>query len=624
MNVDRRSSASAVKPLFTLQHSGLSNWDGNGNGNSSGNGVTSICFLRNSGLCDSYQSQYLDSDARPGHNDNSNVDSDSCSESDSDSDSDTSFDGMELKSHALLSSSRNHQSSIQPSGSSGGGGSRCNLPQHLNVNASAINTATSLSFANALLASTHTNGYAYIWDLSRRRVVKTLDEGDAFLNHFDHNLGPGLALGVVNADGDGNGNGRRHLFHQRRDADGTIIIYDEEYNAVQLLQCFSQTFCQASACTTSTITIGGDQSSSDRNSTSYSDSVPSHIGGNLIATPSKHEAFAQLWDVRIGDGMGNKSKSVGVIHGAKMNGDDVSKWRDEGMLTSLKLSSSYHCGQGNSDGIISDGIRRCGGGQTTFLACGMESGKIFIHDLRMTGKEEFQVTAQDIIETEACSVSFGINPILCLDSYQSCDEKNKVKDKDKGAGSAGALITRSTAKRSGTHLDTACHTFKNSLIVIAGKAADAAELMAKPEHDRGTVAVIKATSLKDVPMDDNHPESTPTTLPSRIRMLARVRAKVGTCRLSNELSNNGKPGVGVCRFRPDGKVFAVGGWDKRVRIYSRTSANILITLRGLNEESVTALDWAGGEISEELMREGVLASGSNDGKISLWRAFPRN
>eukprot|EP01083_Nonionella_stella_P132325 402263_1 len=504
--------------------------------------------------------------------------------------------------------------------------------------------ATSLSFANTLLASTHTNGYAYIWDLSRRRVVKTLDEGDAFLNHFDHNLGPGLALGVVSANGDangngnGNGNGRRHLFHQRRDADGTIIIYDEEYNAVQLLQCFSQTFCQATACTTSTIDIRGDQSisissSSDRKGTSSysdidSDSAPSHIGGNLIATPSKHEAFAQLWDIRIGGGMGNKSKSVGVIHGAKMNGDDVSKWRDEGMLTSLKLSSSYHLGEGGIDsdggsGSGSDG-KRYGGGQTTFLACGMESGKIFIHDLRMTGKEEFQVTAQDIIETEACSVSFGINPILCLDSYQSCDEKIKVKDKDKEAGSAGTLITRSTATRSGIHLDTACHKLKNSLIVIAGKAADAAELMTKPEHDRGTVAVIKATSLKDVPMDDNYPESTPTTHPSRIRMGARVRAKVGTCRLSNELSNNGKPGVGVCRFRPDGKVFAVGGWDKRVRIYSRTSANILTTLRGLNEESVTALDWAGGEISEGLMREGVLASGSNDGKISLWRAFPHN
>ena len=99
-----------------------------------------------------------------------------------------------------------------------------------------------------------------------------------------------------------------------------------------------------------------------------------------------------------------------------------------------------------------------------------------------------------------------------------------------------------------------------------------------------------------------------------VRMKARVRAKVGTCKVSDEVSREGKPGVGVCRFRPDGNVFAVGGWDKRVRIYSRTSAKLLSVLKGSNA-SVTALDWNKGNANDDF----VLAAGSSDGKIAIWR-----
>ena len=99
-------------------------------------------------------------------------------------------------------------------------------------------------------------------------------------------------------------------------------------------------------------------------------------------------------------------------------------------------------------------------------------------------------------------------------------------------------------------------------------------------------------------------------------MNARVRAKVETCKISNELSREGKPGVGVCKFRPDGSVFAVGGWDKRVRIYSRTSAKLLAVLKGSNS-SVTALDWI--KIEGTLDDDHVIAAGCSGGKIDIWR-----
>ena len=101
-------------------------------------------------------------------------------------------------------------------------------------------------------------------------------------------------------------------------------------------------------------------------------------------------------------------------------------------------------------------------------------------------------------------------------------------------------------------------------------------------------------------------------------MDARVRAKVATCKVTSELTREGKPGVGVCRFRPDGKVFAVGGWDKRVRIYSRTSAKLLSIMKG-SDASVTALDWNWNSKTGSDDDEFLLSAGSSDGKIALWR-----
>ena len=165
----------------------------------------------------------------------------------------------------------------------------------------------------------------------------------------------------------------------------------------------------------------------------------------------------------------------------------------------------------------------------------------------------------------------GKDPVLSLDRCQSLDE---------GGGAAYK------------------HDNQRSFVAISGVAADAMELLAAPEKDRSTVAVMKVTCVKDE---------------ESIRMKARVRAKVGTCMISNDISRDGKPGVGICKFRPDRKVFAVGGWDKRIRIFSRTSAKLLAVLKGPNEGSISSLDW--------IYKNGeyVLGAASGDGKISLWR-----
>ena len=510
-----------TKPLFTLQHSSVSQ-------SVTGNDVSSVCFLPK--VANASQEPYVVHDEHEHEHS-------TCSDATSDDDSSDSDSELQFKSRQILTSPQHHYLQNEPDSTlvthvrTRNTSTTTNPYAHIS---SARDTLASLSFSHTLLASTHASGYAYIWDLTSRRVIHTLHDG----------LGPGLALGRVSlgtdTDADAEASG---LFHQRRNPEGSISILDPntDYSIVRRMECQSQTFCHAS--------------------TGASSSFPMR---DLLLSPSRHSAFAQLWDLRM-------ERSVGVVHGAKLDREDVSKWNDEGMLMSLDL---------------------CHDEGKCFVGCGMESGKVFFHDLRMlqgnanvnaNGNDnidcsmgnvrrqmrEFK-TKKDVIETEMCSVSLGKDPILCLDMCLS--------QQDAGANNRNS----------------------QSMVMIAGKAADAMELLDLPEEERGTVAVIKATSLRDD--DDN------------VRMKARVRAKVGTCKVSGEVSREGKPGVGVCRFRPDGNVFAVGGWDKRVRIYSRTSAKLLSVLKGSNA-SVTALDWNKGNANDDF----VLAAGSSDGKIAIWR-----
>ncbi len=97
-------------------------------------------------------------------------------------------------------------------------------------------------------------------------------------------------------------------------------------------------------------------------------------------------------------------------------------------------------------------------------------------------------------------------------------------------------------------------------------------------------------------------------------MNAIIRAKTRTC----SVSSGGKVGVSTCRFRPDGRVLAVGGWDHRLRIFGRTSSKPLAILRG-HESSVTAADWANNAATS-----GLLATGAGDGKICIYRVFPHS
>lgn len=204
---------------------------------------------------------------------------------------------------------------------------------------------------------------------------------------------------------------------------------------------------------------------------------------------------------------------------------------------------------------------------TTTIACGMENGTLVFHNMAVLTGTRSNMAAKN----SQCRLSLCGEPILSLDLAPSTSNQKTMSD----------------------------NTAQPSVVAIAGMAGCAEDLAELPKSERGRVAVIKTKSVGP----DGHME-------------ARVRARLSTCD-ETILGTAGKPGVAQSRFRPDGRIFAVGGWDKRIRIFDRSAAAApLAILRG-HAESVNALDW-----SSDAAVSGLLATGSSDGQIRIWQCFP--
>lgn len=82
-------------------------------------------------------------------------------------------------------------------------------------------------------------------------------------------------------------------------------------------------------------------------------------------------------------------------------------------------------------------------------------------------------------------------------------------------------------------------------------------------------------------------------------------------------TEHAKDGVGQLALRPDGKIFVTAGWDFRIRVFAAKPPHYrpLAVLRH-HDDSVNALDFA--------PDSSLLAAGSKDSKVSLWRIFPPN
>ena len=702
-------------PLFTLQHQQHHSCSKVGKSNDGVNGISSLAFLNYHGCgCNNNEDDAVDDENRKGRTTTATKgiddddDDDGYSDTQTDSDEEcNSFDEEddETDIHVpsfrckslLLNNHRHHHHHHHQYKHPISTSSYIPNSKTMNQAANMLFTADSSSNSNnhdtttILLASSHVSGEAYIWDLNKRQVLCSLvSENDC--------RGPGLSLfridpsslstttnGVCKSKSRSRSRSNMGIAYQTRDEKGTITIHDitrssssssssYQTSIQNTIHCYSRTFCQATSFAHNYNMTDNTNNAHHHTHTTSTCTSDYHLS-SIIATPSKHESIVSLWDIRISSS--NKNKMVGYVHGAGLDLNNVSSnnnnnnnnnnsnttigdLRKEGMLMSISTCpwtmGNHHCSSGNS----SSGKKDWNG---FAMGCGMESGKVYIHDLRKLNNGIIDIIDNEknnstttttnnnntkngdnnntmIHSVSHTCIDLGMNPVLSLD----------MRPSSKSSKSLASFQLHDSSS------STSSSSSSSSVVVVAGTAGDANDQFELPPEQQGTVNIIKATKTTKSTTSNNS-----STTTSKIN--AKLRSKVGTCKINNKKDDNksnqqtisymGKPGVSICRFNHTttdalsslvstsvsaSSIFAVGGWDKRIRLYSRTNGKLLNVLKGSNDDSISAFDWAYCSSSvrgddydcddnddsynrneDDLVRLGVFAAGSSDGKITLWR-----
>jgi WD domain, G-beta repeat len=356
------------------------------------------------------------------------------------------------------------------------------------------------------------------------------------------------------------GPGNSHVLYHTRDTHGTVSLHD--------VQCARTRgdFRKGSGSVPTSAVVAQIETGSE----TFCAAAPCVGNGNLVALPSSEEGHVVVRDWRVPP----KDAPILAMHAFL------------GMMPSSLASSPTSSSDRRVAGMLTS-VALCNANAThgrPILACGMENGSVCFHDLAMLRKYQSDKIDNSASSPESCCISLSKDPVLALDMAPS------VMSATKQSIDHGSHLTEQHIMRQG------------SVVAVAGLAGDAADLLdGVAEEDRGTVALLK-TSI------------------TTAGMATRLRARHSTCAVHER--SYGKPGVNVCRFRPDdGRVYCVGGWDRRVRIYQRAATNkgtspLLAILRA-HEASVTAVDWA-----PDAATSGLLATGAADGRVYLWRCFP--
>jgi hypothetical protein len=220
-------------------------------------------------------------------------------------------------------------------------------------------------------------------------------------------------------------------------------------------------------------------------------------------------------------------------------------------------------------------------GGIPIVACGMESGDIYFHDCRMLrpGQQPLQLLSVP----EILSIPVSRDPILSIDLFESYLNNDSSPS--------------------------------DSIIAICGSAGDADDMNAliPIPDDRSTGAIVKAFFFDGCDRQNKNFEQDHARN-QRQKDRIRIQSRFRTCNIG-ENAMGGKPGISCCRFRDDGRLFAVGGWDHRARIFTRRGRPIAI-LKG-HDKTVSAVDWSP-DIAKASSTDCFFSTGSSDGNILLW------
>ena len=480
------------------------------------------------------------------------------------------------------SSTTSSISSVDDDAAAGGATFQCQLALLEDTNQQQQQHSVPL-LSDRLLGTCHSGGECCIWDLGqRRKLLDVVTTTSSSSTYNDHGVRPGLALRRLSDD-------EHRFFYQTRDPAGTISLYDLN---------------RPSSTTPASITTAVSQFHTE--SQSFCAAAPCYGNPNLMVTPFQDLSMACVRDWRVSP----RGTPVALFHAVQgivtpssflassttSNSTNVrDQLRRHGMLMSLAMTTA-------ATPDYTYDTNHAASTPSTVIACGMESGIVTFHDLAM-------LRSPLRVETTTVTTTTPGNSIL-LDSE------------------APILSVDVSWSRNMTHSMEG-----SSLVAVAGLASSSSagegSSVADPRQ-QGRVAVIKVRQkfvLHDNNNDlgsDNRDHQTSNAAIVTWEPRLRTRLPLSSTTANHQRhpdKSHRKRGAAVCRFRPDGRVVAVGGWDHRVHLYDRASrANgdnsgqgKLAILRG-HTESVRALDWA-----PDADTSGLLATGSGDGWVHVWQ-----
>jgi hypothetical protein len=431
-----------------------------------------------------------------------------------------------------------------------------------------------------LVTSQREEGTALLWDLQRQRQISTIRNTNHNIDN-NNNHHKNKALCVRRTD-----NPSRILFQTRRSSGGgggsIIALHSLEQqsssSSTSVLRTYSTEsfgFCEAAPC------IGNQHLAvlpyGDNNNQSFQ--VVDHRASEAVCTIDTTTITVKKND----EGHHHHAAAAAAGAGA-------------GMITSLAM---IQVDNNNNNELL--------------VGCGMENGTVVFHNITTTrGRGGCSSQVYSLLgNSNNNNSNSNKDPVLTLDMTPSSQHT---------IGNNGNLLE----EEEDASLSSSSSSL-SSVLVAAGMAGDAVELRELSPQEQARVVVFKANCRYNNPQP--HDDSSPWTF--------QERGRLSTCRLDNQPSQGGKPGVGIVRFRPDdGRILAVGGWDHRVRLFERNHHHhhhrggggggcrpLAILKGGNNGSSISALDWAPDAASSS----GLLASASSSDDIvnvvHIWKCY---
>ncbi len=115
----------------------------------------------------------------------------------------------------------------------------------------------------------------------------------------------------------------------------------------------------------------------------------------------------------------------------------------------------------------------------------------------------------------------------------------------------------------------------------------------------------------------NFMPSSSSSSPSTHSSTSTTTTTMATCRLVKRLKLS-HPGIGSVKVRPsDRKIFATGGWDKRLRIWDAKRMKPLAILKQ-HDAAINCLAFSSAAAAAD---NNLLVSGSSDTRIACWKIY---